>query len=150
MYVAFFTVTLQLRDEEYGGGDSQREFQVIKVREEFHLQFLLAVETESRWRHDGHFFHTPSPYFFCWSFMNFLLLLFFVSTSSLLSIILSFSLYSSGLLAISVILPLCRCASIFNFDLRASGVLVKGAGPSVMDVPDPLRTRFLFRSLLPV
>lgn len=47
-----------------------------------------------------------------------------------LSNILSSSLYSSRLLAISVFLPLCRCASIFNFDLRASGVLVKGGRPS--------------------
>lgn len=41
------------------GKRGEREYKVIKVGEEFHLQFLLAVKTEHRWRHDGHFFHTP-------------------------------------------------------------------------------------------
>ena len=134
-----------------------RGVEAIEVKEEFHLRFLLAVETEPQWRHDGRFFHIPlgplwifsssssssssssaslphpPPLFFCFNLPLFT--------------ILCFSLYSSRLLAISVILPLCRCASILNFDLRVRGVMVKGAGSPVMDALDPLRIRSLFRSI---
>ena len=126
------------------GKRGEREYKVIKVGEEFHLQFLLAVKTEHRWRHDGHFFHTP---------LFLVLYEFFFPTSLFVSISPSPTFCPPPSIH-HVYLPfpsffLCVGAPASStLTCERVGCWWRGAGPPVIDVLGPLRNRSQFGSIL--